>query len=456
VRERWRRLRTVPGLGKDVAALAVLVALGLAAAGYLLGNASFTPPWAQRFEFRVELADAVSVSPGNSQEVRIAGVPVGLITASEPTDHHTSLVTLSLEPGHPIYDNAHVVLRPVNPLNQMYITLNPGGPPGRPLPEGGIIPVAQTSRPIQPDEVLDKLDDNARAALTSLLAESDNALANAPATLGPDLKAADRSLRTLRPVVARLRVRHDNIQKLITALADISTALGHNDARLTGLVDSTQATLRTLARRDDDLSAALSELPGTTDQLRTALDKTSDLTHQLNPTLDDLEAASGELPGALSDLTDMVGPLRDTVDAAGPVVSKAGAIVHDLRPVAGDLHGAFDDLAPVTGCLGEYTAKIAPWMYDLGAFVYNTNSMWSGSDRNGGFGRGHLTIHATAPLGQQRPQRDPHRDGSSPAMSAVPAPPASEAKAGEQDTNKYQDAPSPIGPYPAKGSGECR
>jgi phospholipid/cholesterol/gamma-HCH transport system substrate-binding protein len=428
--ERWRRLRTVPGLGKDVAALTVLAALGLAAAGYLLTYASFTPPWAQRFEFKVELADAVSVSPGNSQEVRIAGVPVGLITASEPTDHHTSLVTLRIEPGHPIYDNAHVVLRPVNPRNQMYITLNPGGPPGKELPGGGVIPVTQTERPIQPDEVLDKLDDRSRAALTSLLAESDNALANAPETLGPDLRATDRSLRTLRPVLERLRVRHDNIQKLVTALADISTALGRNDARLTSLVNSTQATLQTLAQRDDDLSAALRELPGATDELHRALDKTSDLTHQLNPTLDDLDAASGELPGALSALTDMIGPLRDTVDAAGSVVSKARAIVTDLRPVTRDLRGSFEDLAPVTACLDEYTAKIAPWMYDLGAFVYNTNSMWSGSDPNGGFGRGHVTLHLTGPLGAQRP--------------------------GEQTTNKYQDAPSPIGRYPAKGSGECR
>ncbi|WP_064745472.1 MCE family protein [Pseudonocardia acaciae] len=430
LRERWQRLRTVPGLGRDVTALAVLVALGLAAAGYLLTYASFTPPWAQRFEFKVELADAVSVSPGNSQEVRIAGVPVGLITASEPTDHHTSLVTLRIEPGHPIYDNAHVVLRPVNPLNQMYITLNPGAPPAKELPEGGVIPLAQTSRPVQPDEVLDKLDDRSRVALTSLLAESDNALANAPQTLGPDLKAADKSLKTLRPVVERLKVRHDNIQKLITALADISSALGHNDARLTSLVDSTQATLRTLAQRDAELSAALRELPGTTDELRTALDKTSELTHELNPALDNLQAASDELPGALSSVTDMVDPLRDTVHAAESVVSKAKEIVKDLRPITRDLREAFDDLAPVTGCLDEYTAKVAPWMYDLGAFTYNTNSMWSGSDKNGGFGRGHVTIHLTGPLGAQRP--------------------------GEQTTNKYQDAPSPIGQYPAKGSGECR
>jgi len=42
-----------------------------------------------------------SGEPGNSQEVRIAGVKVGQIVDSEPTDHNTSLVTLSMDPGHP-------------------------------------------------------------------------------------------------------------------------------------------------------------------------------------------------------------------------------------------------------------------------------------------------------------------------------------------------------------------
>jgi len=428
-RERWRRLRSVPGLGRDVSALVALVGVGLVAAGLILSQMNLTPPWAQRFTFRVELADAVAISPGNSQEVRIAGVEVGQIVASEPTDHQTSLVALSIERGHPIYDNARAVLRPVNPLNQMYITLNPGGPPGNPLPEGGVIPVTQTARPVQPDEVFDKLDDRARAALTSLLEQSDAALANAPETLPVGLRAADTSLLTLRPVVARLQTRADNIRKLVTALSDVSSALGRNDARLTSLVDSTQATLSTLAERDGDLGSALRQLPGATDELRHALASTSKLTHRLNPALDDLHAASDELPDALDALTDAAGPLRDTVDAARSVVSKARPIVSGLRSATGDLHDAVDDLRPLTRCLDDATSKIAPWMYDLGGFAYNTNSLFSVTDQNGGWGRGHATVALNGPTGALLP--------------------------GERDSNTYQQGGSPLGPYPAIGSGDC-
>src|SRR5438105_7929662 len=93
--QRWQRLRTVPGLGRDVSALAALVVIGVVAGAIILSQLNVTAPWSSRFTFKIELADAVAISPGNSQEVRIAGVQVSEITDSEPTDHNTSPVTLS-------------------------------------------------------------------------------------------------------------------------------------------------------------------------------------------------------------------------------------------------------------------------------------------------------------------------------------------------------------------------
>jgi phospholipid/cholesterol/gamma-HCH transport system substrate-binding protein len=429
IARRWQRLRTVPGLGRDVGAVAALIIVGLTVSAVLLSQLNATWPWTSRFRFDIELADAVAVSPGNAQEVRIAGVKVGEIVASRPTDHNTSLVTLAIESGHPIYDNARAVLRSVNPLNQMYVTLNPGGLPGHLLSSGGTIPVTQTSRPIQLDEVVGKFDDHTRAALTQLLAESDNALANAPQTVPGDLAATDTSLLVLRPLVTRLQTRTDNIRKLIAALSQLSAALGANDTRLTRLVDSTQTTLLVLAQRDTELNQTLQALPGTSDALRQALHSTSRLTQQLNPTLDDIRAASEELPGALSALSKALGPLHRTVDSARTVVAKARPLVSQLRPAAGDLRRAIDDLRPLADCLDDVTSKLAPWMYDLAAFVYNTNSLFSAGGPNGGWGRGHLTLSLTAPSGAMAP--------------------------GEKDTNTYQQGGSPLGRYPAIGSGSC-
>ena len=43
--QRWQRLRTVPGLGRDVAAMVTLVTIGLVAAGMILSQMNFTAPW---------------------------------------------------------------------------------------------------------------------------------------------------------------------------------------------------------------------------------------------------------------------------------------------------------------------------------------------------------------------------------------------------------------------------
>jgi phospholipid/cholesterol/gamma-HCH transport system substrate-binding protein len=430
LRRTWQRVRTVPGLGRDVTVLVAVVALGVVAGTVILSQLNFTPPWSARTTLKVELADAVAVSPGNSQEVRIAGVEVGQIMDSEPTDRGTSLVTLAIEPGHQIYDNARAVLRPVNPLNQMYITLNPGGPPGQLLPDGGTIPVTQTERPVQAEEVFNKLDDRSRVALASLLSEADNALANAPETLPGGLGTTDVTLRSLQPVVEKLQQRQENIRRLVTAVSQVSTALGSNDQRLKSLVDSTQQTLTVLSQRDGELGRSLQELPGATGELRNAMNSLSNLTDQLNPTLDNVKSASEDLPDALSSLTDAVGPLREAVRSAAPVVAEARPVVAALRPVTADASGAFDNFKPLSHCLDDVTSKIAPWMYDLGGFVYNTNSLFSVKDQNGGWARGHVTVDPNSPTGSQRPD--------------------------ENRTNIYQQGGSPLGEYPAVGSGSCQ
>ena len=50
-------------------------------------------------------------------KVRIAGVVVGQVVDSQVTDAGKARLKLSINPGTPIYSNAHLVLRPVNPVN---------------------------------------------------------------------------------------------------------------------------------------------------------------------------------------------------------------------------------------------------------------------------------------------------------------------------------------------------
>ncbi|MFB9730365.1 MlaD family protein [Haloechinothrix salitolerans] len=359
----------------------------MAVGSYILNSQNFHWPWQSEFTLAAEFTAAPAVSPGNGQEVRIAGVPVGDIREAEVTHDGTARITMAIEPGHTIYDNAALRLRPKSPLNEMYVEIDPGGPPGHPISEGAVLPRTQTQHPIQPDEVLQHLDSRSRAALGDLLAQSDAALTRAPERLPGGLRATERALVDLKPVVERLETRRAKIAELMTALARISSATGKDDQRLARLAAATEKTLAAVAARDDEIATTLRRLPGMTATLRRAMASTQDLTGELDPTLDGLHAASKKLPPALSRLRGTVEQLDRTVTTARPVVAKARPVVADLRPLIGDVGASLEDIRPVSRRLDSVTAAALPYLTDLQAFVYNTNSVFSLQDANGGIFR---------------------------------------------------------------------
>lgn len=385
------RMRTVPGLGRDVSALAGMIVLGLIAAVIIKAQLGGSVPWADTTTVRAEVAEIPGLNPDSQNSVTIAGVKVGSVTKTEVTDEGLALVTMVLEGDYQVHRDARVVLRPKNALNEMQVELNPGTEKAGALGDA-TIPVDQTSRPVQADEVLSHLDERSQIALTDLLLESDVALARAPENLPEGLDATSNTLTTLRPVVTELQGRRTKIAELVSALSTISEAVGKNDERVTRLAAATSETLSTLAASDDNLRASLRALPGFTDELRSALRSTQDLTAQLDPTLDGLHAASGELPRSLKRFRSTVGNLDKTVRAAQPALEKAVPVVADLRPLVRDARTALGPLTAIGSRLDGDTRTVMTYLTAIKAFVYNTSSVFGAGDVNGSIIRGHLIV----------------------------------------------------------------
>lgn len=384
----WCRIRTTTGLGRDLAILAALVVLATGVGGYILSHQRVSFPWEQKVTYRADFEEAPGVAPGQGQEVRIAGVPVGEITKADITGAGRARLTLSIEKRYgTLHANARAFLRPKSQLNEMYVLLDPGGEPAEVLEPGSVIPLARTARPIQLDEVLSNLDDRARTAGRIALEESDAALAR-PAVIPPALSAADATLVALRPVMEALGTRREKIARLVTAFADVATAAGEDDARLARMLDSARETLDTIAARDADLDATLRQLPGFGDDLRTVSGAVSDLGSQLDPTLDGIRAASDRLPGALAGLSGVVERLDRTVDLARPVVDGARPLLGDLRPLLASARPALADTVAWTHRLDPVTANLVAHLPDVAAFVYQGNSVFKLEDANGPILRG--------------------------------------------------------------------
>lgn len=396
----WQRTRSEPGLGRNLIVIAVLVMIGSLFAGYFLAHERFNPPWENKYSVYATFSAAPAISPGNGQEVRIAGVSVGDIRSAKVSKQGQAVLQLRIDSKYHVYDNAKVVLRPKSPLNDMYVELSPGAPPGKKLNDGAILPVGNSVAPVQIDEVLGHLDENAQAAITTLLSESDVALANAPAKLPEGLTVSTQVLSDLKPVMTQLEARRTKLARLMTALSDIATATGSNDARLTRLATSLQKTLGTVADRGDSLDASLAQLPEFSSALRRASTSVSSLVAQLDPTLKDIRSASDDLPDALSRFNDSVSELGSFLDDARPVVAEARPVVADLRPAVSDMNKIAGDLRPITGQLEPLTSGLLPYLDDLSAFVYNTNSVASLRDANRGILRGQFAISPESiPLG---------------------------------------------------------
>lgn len=388
----WERIRTTPGLGRDVTAFAVMVLAGIVGAALILASLAKGGPFEDRTNVKVEFAAVNGLNPNAQPKVTIAGVEVGYVDGAENTDRGTALVSLNLEEGRQVFQNARVILRPKNPLNDMQIEVNPGGPPAAPVPEDGFIPASQTERPIQADEVLQHLDERTQNAVTTLLTEADAALVRAPQELPGGLAGTRDTLVRLRPVVDALQSRRGNIRELVTALAQISQAVGRNDQRVARLADTTQQSLGVLARNDGALRDSLNQIPGLSDDLKNALSSTQRLTQQLDPTLNNLNKASDELPGALDEFHGTTKKLDKVVGAAQPFIKEAKPVVADLRPFVNDLDKSLKHLEPVTGRLPKDTAIITSYLTELRAFVYNTRSVFGAGDAQGSIIRGHAVV----------------------------------------------------------------
>ncbi len=393
------RVRNTPGLGRDVVALAICVALGLACSVYILGKQDVSAPWTDKYTFAAEFDKAPAVRPQAMQEVRIAGVKVGRITGAEPTKNGNARVEFSIDPEHRVYQDARVVIRTKSPLNVMYATLDPGTPAAGPLKEGATIPITQTERAIQPNELLDQLDTRARAGLTALLNEADIAMAADPTALGDGLGATKNAMLSFQPVLEQLEKRRGNIRRLVTSFSSIAAAVGDDRVRLAALTEDSHNTLAALAKRDTELDSTLAQLPGLTDDIQSSMKSVDALSTELDPTLTNLTRAAEELPDAVEDLTGTVGAIRKFVKGASPVVDKAGPVVKDLRPLSGDLRAALTNLSPVAALLPRATERIVPWMDSLAGFTYNTSSSFSLYDANGGMGRAVVNVDLTNPLG---------------------------------------------------------
>jgi phospholipid/cholesterol/gamma-HCH transport system substrate-binding protein len=313
-------------------------------------------PFSSPYEIKAVVANAANIQARSP--VRIAGVNVGVVeSVARQGDTTTSVVTMAIEKtGLPIYQDAQVKVRPRIFLEgNFFMDIQPGTPGSKPVPDGGTIPITQTSGPVQLDQVLTALQSDTRRQLQVLVRGYGSALNGKPlpgedADQDPAVRgltagqALNKSLKYSAPALrgvsivnqATLGTQLHDLSRLIAGTQRVSAALSSNDQNLKDLVTNFNRTTAAFASESGNLKATIHLLPG--------------VLEQLHPTLRDLNASFPPTRAFAREILPGVRQNAATIDAAFPWIVQVRALVS--RP---ELQGLVHELRPAVSSLSSVT-----------------------------------------------------------------------------------------------------
>ena len=380
-----------------------LAAIALAVATYILANQRLRFPLVedQPIRMKVELPTAQAVTPGQGQFVRVAGVKIGSIGPVELDDGH-AVVELEIDKKYEglIREDATALLRPKTGLKDMFLEVDPGA--GRPLGEGDTLPLGNAIQDVNLDEILAMLDRDTREYLLLLVHGAGKGLEGR----GKDLREVFRLFEPTHRDLARLNsavaTRKVNLRRLVSALEELSQELAGREDELADLVSSASRVFRAYASEDQNISAAVRELPKALQQTTRTVEEVERLAEVLGPASDALRPpvrALARAQRALRPLSREGEPLlreriRPFVRAARPTVRRLRPAARDLRASTPNLTRSFVVLNPQFNMAAYNKDGREPpgdpdrdegYLFYLGWLPHNSATLFSTSDAHGPF-----------------------------------------------------------------------
>lgn len=367
-----------------------LIVVGLTATGFVLGKLNLPWPWEHQYRVRIAVDGAKGVVP-RSNDVRIAGVPVGNV-ASVDLVGGRPVITAEIDPAHgPLYRDARLRLRPSTSLQDMYLDVVSRGTPsaGR-VPDGGLIAAGRTQTPVDLGKVLNVFDADVRPRVTATIDTLGRGLADRGARLRQALVELAPFLRSARRLGRAIATREGHTRRLIHNFQLMSGELARRDRQVTRLVRGGAGTFGQLAAVNDSLAALLEELPPTLRTLPGSFATLRAAADELDPTARALLPVARALPSGLESLARLSPDARTALAALDRPLPGLTALLHATRPVAADLGDAFGTLRPQAPRLDRITAAVVPCERMVQKFLAWTMSIAKLAD-----------VHGVVPRGQQ-------------------------------------------------------
>lgn len=271
------------------------MAMVLVAAGLIVVFGQFR--FASSNQYHATFTEASRLKSG--QDVRIAGVPVGSVSAVTLNPDNTVDVAFDVDKRYQLYTSTRAVVRYENLVGDRYMEITSGPGELQKLPAGSTLSTANT----QPALDLDALLGGLRPVLKGLDGNKVNEVSNA--------------------VIELLQGQGGAIQSMLASTSSFSQNLAARDQLIGDVITNLNTVLGTIDEKGDQFNASVDELQ----KLITGLAENRD----------PIAGAIGPLASAENDLTEMLQasrrPLQGVIENARPLMQRMDERKADINKV---------------------------------------------------------------------------------------------------------------------------
>lgn len=351
----------------------------------------------QSYHVRAVFASAVDLASG--LDVRVDGVDVGHVSSVQYSDGE-AIVGLGLSDSRavPLHQGTQAYLRygttVGNGTRRVDLVLGPRSAPK--IPNGGVIPISDTTTPVEFDQVFNMLNAKTRANLQTMLQGTSGDLSGHAAQLNSGIHATPPALEGAQGFLGDLASDSYALQGLIYNADRATTTIAARQPELENLIGVAATTFNAFAQRTDKVKQSIQGFGPTLGQARTTLSRLDHSVGILQTLVSDLA------PGAvkLQSLARTAGPALTKLEHVAPLaVSTLDTGIGAAPPISAFLARArpfMQQLAPVLQTATPMLTCITPYAPDLAGWASTWSSVGQNQDASSHYARIHAIEGTTA------------------------------------------------------------
>ncbi len=334
--------------------------------------------------------DDASLTVGG-EDVRIAGADVGSIQSLAVTADKRAAVTLSINDSDftPFRTNATCALRPQSLIGEEYVDCNPGTSSAPPLPRiangpgagSYLLPVTQTSSPIDSDIVQDISTQPVRESLSLIIDEFGTGLAARGSDLNEVIHRANPALGDTDRVIQILARQNRQLAELSTNSETVLAPLARERRQLADFIAQANTTSVASAQRAAAISKTFELFPTYLRQLRPLMADLGSLADQGTPLMESLSQSANALGRQFANLTPFAAKARTALIQLGAAAQESQPALLQSLPLAERLRRLGASGQPAATLLDRLTASLD----NTGGIEQLMSLLFSGAVASNGF-----------------------------------------------------------------------